>query len=129
MDNPNGRLEMSIIVIAGQTYDETLKLADFVTHIGHTTVCAHDGAEMMAKVHSVLPDAVLVDAATPIINGFQICREIRANPAFKNILIILVSDSGKKATKFYGLHQGADYTVTKPIDLDAFAKFLRKALK
>lgn len=120
---------MSIIVVAGQTYDETLKMADFVTHIGHTSVCAHDGAEVMTKIHSVMPDAVLVDAATPIINGFQICREIRANPTFKSILIILVEDTGKKATKFYGLHQGADYTISKPVDKDAFTKLLKKALK
>ncbi len=120
---------MSIVVVAGQTYDETLKMADFVTQFGHTTVCAHDGAEVMAKVTSVLPDAVLVDVATPIMNGFQICREIRANPIFKNIVIILISDSDKKATKFYGLHQGADYTVSKPLDMEAFGKLLRKVLK
>lgn len=120
---------MSLVVVAGQTYDETLKMADFVTHFGHTTVCAHDGAEVIAKVHSVLPDVVLIDAATPIINGFQICREIRSNPVFKKIVIILVSDSGKKATKFYGLHQGADYTITKPLDENMLSKMLKKAAK
>jgi DNA-binding response OmpR family regulator len=120
---------MSIIVVAGQTYDETLKMADFVTHIGHTTVCAHDGVEVLAKMHSVIPDAVLIDVATPVVNGFQICREIRANPAFKKILIILIEDTGKKTTKSYGLHQGADYTISKPIDKDVFVKFLKKVMK
>jgi class 3 adenylate cyclase len=90
-------------------------LADLLTFKGYRVVTAGGGYEALAKVESERPDLVLLDVMMPDLNGYDVCRKIRENPATGVLPVVMVTalDAGQERIK--GLEAGADDFVTKPI--------------
>ena len=61
-------------------------------------------------------DLILLDIVMPILDGFETCRRIRANPSFANLKVILVSSKMKLEDKLRGYEIGADDYITKPFE-------------
>lgn len=61
-------------------------------------------------------DLVLLDIMLPGIDGYEVCRRIRADPALCNIAVIMLTAMGKVADRAYGLEMGADDYIAKPFD-------------
>lgn len=92
--------------------DNILQLEkDYLEAAGYETESAVDGAAGMQMALEGDFDLVLLDIMLPEINGFQVCKKIRA---FKNIPIILVSAKKEDPDKINGLEFGADDYVVKP---------------
>lgn len=66
--------------------------------------------------HRHLPDVVVLDIILPKKTGFQVCREIKMQPATRHIQVILLSSKSQDADRFWGQRQGADAYLTKPVD-------------
>jgi DNA-binding response OmpR family regulator len=60
------------------------------------------------------PDLVLLDVMLPLLNGFEVCRKIRENPAWNAVKIVMLTAKGREAEVDKGLALGADLYVTKP---------------
>lgn len=80
---------------------------------GYTTILAHDGEEALVKFNALKPDYVLLDVMLPILDGWQVCREIRKK---SNLPIIMLTAKGETFDKVLGLELGADDYVVKPFD-------------
>ena len=80
----------------------------------YETCVAHDGAEALELVERFQPDLLLLDVMMPLVNGFEVCRTIRGNPAYEDIKIVMLSARGREAERTQGLALGADAYVTKP---------------
>jgi DNA-binding response OmpR family regulator len=78
---------------------------------GYTTILAHNGREALAKF-ALKPDLVVLDIMLPDIDGYQICRHIRAQPEYTPILMLTAKDTLPE--KVAGLDLGADAYLTKP---------------
>ncbi len=81
---------------------------------GHRVQTARDGAAALRVMDQWLPDLVLLDVMLPVINGFELCRRIRENPALRGTKIMLVSARGREAEIAHGMALGADAYLTKP---------------
>lgn len=75
---------------------------------------AHDGGRGIAMFNELNPDLVLLDIMMPVMDGIQVCREIRK---VSTVPIIMLTAKGETSDKVTGLDSGADDYVTKPFEV------------
>jgi len=85
---------------------------------GHRILVATGGKSAIEIAERARPDLILLDVMMPGIDGFEVCRAIKTNPATKDIVIIFLSALGEVADKVAGLEMGASDFITKPIQAD-----------
>ena len=85
----------------------------YLTKECYDTMMVHDGEEALVAFESYAPNLILLDLMLPGIDGYQVCREIRAK---SNTPIIMLSAKGEVFDKVLGLELGADDYIIKPFD-------------
>lgn len=75
---------------------------------------ASDGVQALALTKEHRPQLVLLDVSMPRMSGFDVCRSIKADPAFKDIRVIMVTAKAQEADITEGVAAGADDYFTKP---------------
>jgi DNA-binding response OmpR family regulator len=93
---------------------------------GYQLVTAADGEEALEKCSGFQPDLILLDIILPKRNGYQVCREIKGRKSPPKI--IMVSSKDQDSDRFWGMRQGADGYLTKPIDLKLLASTVDEML-
>lgn len=83
---------------------------------GFDVEIAYDGREGLQKVASFTPDVVLTDVLMPIINGIDMCRQIKENPDSRFVPVMLMTTMADRAKRLLALEAGADEFLNKPID-------------
>lgn len=76
--------------------------------------CAYDGQEALDLVNKNSYDVILLDVMLPVLNGFEVCQQIRE---FSNVPIIMLTAKGDDMDKILGLEYGADDYITKPFNI------------
>lgn len=85
-----------------------------MTAAGFEVRVARDGDTALAAVAERIPDLVLLDVMIPGRDGYEVCREIRANPDWRAVRIIMLTARGRQSERQKGIDLGADAYVTKP---------------
>lgn len=75
---------------------------------------AEDGVEALEQVKLDPPDLVILDIVMPKMNGYEVCRKIKNDPATKDVLVLMCSSKGEDFDVYWGMKQGADDYITKP---------------
>ncbi len=96
--------------------------------IGHEPRLAHDGLEALATAREMKPDAILLDIGLPGMNGYNVCRELRKDPAFKNTIFIAQTGWGQERDKQEARDAGFDHHLIKPVDLERLTELLAKGV-
>lgn len=96
---------------------------------GLSVVTAHSGEEALTKITSHKPDIVILDVVLPGCSGFEVCRELKDAAATSNIPIVICSTKGGEMDKFWGMKQGADAYLAKPIDQVEFVSTVKRLIK
>lgn len=91
-----------------------LSLEFLLSKEGYAVHIARDGAAALLALQEQPPDLVLLDVMLPLIDGFEVCRLIRDNPALRGTRIMLLTARGREAEVSRGLALGADSYLTKP---------------
>lgn len=81
---------------------------------GYTVDIARDGAAALRMLQARPPDLVLLDVMLPLIDGFELCRLIRDNPALRGTRIMMLTARGRESEIARGVALGADAYLTKP---------------
>jgi twitching motility two-component system response regulator PilH len=106
-------------------------LKELLENNGYRAVTAEDGEDALKKVAQHHPCLILLDIILPKKNGFQVCRQIKTSPDTHDIKIVMVSSKSEEADRFWGMKQGADAYIAKPIVeqdlLNTVAKLLKKS--
>jgi len=95
---------------------------------GYEVATAADGLAALEAIEQSVPDAVVLDVMMPHLNGFQVCRRIRAEPAWAHVKIVMLTARTSAADQFWGEQAGADRYLTKPVDPVQLADALREVL-
>jgi DNA-binding response OmpR family regulator len=90
-------------------------LEAFLAETPHETKVAANGEEALRLITEWKPDAVLLDIMMPRLSGFEVCRSIRANPATRNVGVIMVTALDQGADVDRAVDVGTDDFLTKPI--------------
>ena len=77
---------------------------------------AFDGEETLRTVDEFAPDLLLLDVMMPRLSGFEVCKMLRANPATKDLLILMVTALNEAADFERGVQSGTDDFLTKPVN-------------
>lgn len=83
--------------------------------LGHRILAAKDGPTALDIAKRTQPDLMLLDVTMPGMDGFEVCRELKAQPETKDTLVIFLSARGEVSDKVSGLELGAIDYITKPI--------------
>ena len=79
-------------------------------------VTALSGQEALDLIEVNHPDIVLLDIMMPGMDGFEVCRRIKANPASMHVPVVMVTALDQPSDRVEGLECGADDFLTKPVD-------------
>jgi DNA-binding response OmpR family regulator len=91
---------------------------------GHARIA--DGAEVMPFIRSRHPEVVLLDIMLPSVSGYEICQEIRLDPALADVKVVMMTARGSALEKRKAMALGADGFVTKPFDLGTLRGEIRR---
>ena len=95
----------------------------------YQALLAGDGQEALEMLGTEKVDLVLLDFVMPRMNGYQFCRELRADPELKNLPIVLMSAKGDKIRGQFVQQTGAIDAITKPFDARGLIAVIEGALK
>ena len=103
----------TILIVEDEPKNMTLT-RDMLKISGYETIEAVDGRQGVEKAKSAKPNLILMDIMMPKMDGYAACREIKADPATKNIPVIMLTAVGYDLNKKLAKQMGADGYVTKP---------------
>jgi len=89
---------------------------------------ASDGETALDIVRNQRPGLVFLDVMMPKLNGFEVCRAIKADPALAGTTVVMLTAKGQAYDREEGLASGADRYLTKPFDPDELLDVARAAL-
>ena len=92
--------------------------------IGYQPTLAHDGLEALAIAKSLIPDAILLDIGLPGMNGYDVCRELRKDPRFKNTILIAQTGWGQEKDRREAKEAGFNHHLVKPVKLEDLSALL-----
>jgi len=108
-------------------------IAELVAHNlsrdGYRVEVAYDGAEALERLRNNRYDLILLDLMLPGIQGTEICRMVRENPAMASTPIIMLTARGEEVDRVLGLELGADDYVTKPFSPRELAARIKAVLR
>ena len=85
-----------------------------LNNAGYKVTVAEDGDQALKKIHKLMPDLVILDLMIPEVQGTEVCKFIRKDPATESLPVMMCSAKISEIDKILGLELGADDYVTKP---------------
>jgi two-component system, chemotaxis family, response regulator PixH len=107
---------MGYTLVVDDSATERSIITGCLQEVGINVSVALSGEEALAKIQQDFPDLIVLDIVLPGRSGFEICRELKGSDQTSKIPIILCSTKGTEMDKFWGMKQGADAYILKPID-------------
>lgn len=104
--------EKILVVDDDKNICELLRL--YLVKEGYNVTMVHDGGAALAEFDKLHPDLVLLDVMMPVMDGWEVCREIRAE---SDVPIIMLTAKGETADRVSGLEMGADDYIVKPLEM------------
>lgn len=86
-----------------------------LTKEGYEVVTANNGEEGLKRAEQFQPDLIVLDIMMPVMDGVEVCRQLRTQPAFKNTIITFLTAREEDYSQIAALDTGGDDYITKPI--------------
>ncbi|MEU8378100.1 fused response regulator/phosphatase [Streptosporangium sp. NPDC048865] len=118
------------VLVVDDTPTKLYILSSWLRRSGHQVVQAAGGMEALVKVRELRPDLVVLDVRLPDISGYEVCEQIKADPATSSIPVIQISGAAiTPADRAQGLERGADAYLAEPVEPDEFAATVEATLR
>jgi two-component system, cell cycle response regulator len=108
-------MAMTILIVDDEPAGRETLAALLLTQ-GYQLAFAAGGGEALRQAAEIQPDLILLDVMMPGMDGFEVCRRLRADPALGEVPIILLTALDDRADRLSGIEAGADDFVSKPFD-------------
>jgi len=113
LDAPKGHPK---ILIADDNAQNVELLEAYLGDIDCEIRTAFDGEDTLRAVAEQVPDLILLDVMMPRLSGFEVCRTLRADPATRDVLILMVTALNEASDFERGVQSGTDDFLTKPVN-------------
>ena len=105
------------IVVADDRPESVQLVRDLLQLEGYRIVAAYDGQEALDRIRQHLPDLVLLDLNMPVLNGYEVCQQLKADPITADIPVLMLTAWAEPDQRVRGLQLGAEDYLAKPFDL------------
>jgi DNA-binding response OmpR family regulator len=116
------------VLIADDEPNIVTSLEFLMEKAGYEIRVATDGAQALEIAQSFRPDLVLLDVMVPMKSGYEVCQQLKSDPATRDIKIVMVSAKGRDVEVAKALELGADAYVTKPFSTRELVAKVREVL-
>jgi two-component system phosphate regulon response regulator PhoB len=96
---------------------------------GYETQVARDGQQGLREIRLRCPDLVVLDLMLPMIEGLEVCRLLRADPATQGLLVLMLTARSEESDELVGFSVGADDYVTKPFSVKVLLQRINALLR
>jgi signal transduction histidine kinase/DNA-binding response OmpR family regulator len=112
------------VLVVDDNRDAAESLALLLDVAGHQSRVAHDGPSALAAADEYSPEVVLLDIGLPGMDGYEVCRRMRARPATRRALLVALTGYGQEEDQRRAREAGFDHHLIKPADLEVLAGLL-----
>ena len=120
---------MKRVLIAEDEPSIVLSLEFLLGEAGYEVFSAGNGAEALQLVRERKPDLLVLDIMLPVVDGFEVCRTLRADPELAGMRILMLTARGREHEAARGLALGANAYVTKPFGTRDLMKVVAELLE
>jgi PAS domain S-box-containing protein len=110
------------VLVVDDNVDTVTTLAMLVQESGHEVRTAYDGSAVLEAALDYRPNVVLLDIGLPGLNGFEVAKQLRQQPALQNVLLVAMTGYGREGDRQRSQEAGFDHHLVKPGD---FGKVLQ----
>ena len=120
---------MTTALIVDDSQTQIAVISSCLQRGGLNVETAGNGDEALVKISSQKPDVIILDVVLPDRSGFELCRDLKAEAGTSKIPVVICSTKGSEMDKFWGLKQGADAYLTKPVDQEELLRTVKQLIK
>lgn len=120
---------MSTALVVEDSLTDKQVLTSYLQQSGISVLTAQNAEEAFEQVKQHQFDVIILDVVLPDRSGFEICRELKAEAITKQIPVIICSTKGSEMDKFWGMKQGADAYLPKPVNQDELVRTIKQLVK
>ena len=120
---------MSTVLVIEDSLTEMEVISSCLTRGGLNVLTANNGKDAMTQINSQKPDVIVLDVVLPGRSGFELCRDLKAEPGTSTIPVVLCSTKDSEMDKFWGMKQGADAYLAKPVDQEKLLRTVKQLIK
>ncbi len=118
MHEPDGAADGALtVLVVEDDPDQAGVLAGLLGIAGHRAVTVRSGDDALGAAREAAPDVVLLDVELPGLDGYSVCRLLKADPALAPVPVIFMTTRARLDERLAGLTLGADEYLTKPVDV------------
>jgi twitching motility two-component system response regulator PilH len=117
-----------IVLVVDDSPTEQHVLRSILEKAGFEVATASDGQEGIEQAKRLKPDLILMDVVMPVLNGFQATRKLNDDAETADIPVIMVTTKDQETDKKWGLRQGADDYLVKPVTAEDLLQRVRAVL-
>lgn len=120
---------MNTVLIIEDSLTDMEVVSSCLRRGGLNVMTANDGNDAMSKISSQKPDVIILDIVLPDKSGFELCRDLKAEAGTSKIPVVICSNKTTEMDKFWGIKQGADAYLTKPVDQEQLLQAVKQLIK
>ncbi len=122
--SPTNTLKPKRVLVVDDNQASALTLTWAMEMYGYEVRTCFDGRSAIDLARDFHPEIVLLDLGMPAMNGFEVCRQLRQNPALSGTTVVAQTGWGDLETRRQTAAAGFDHHLTKPVDLEALLSLL-----
>jgi DNA-binding response OmpR family regulator len=119
---------MGTVLVVEDSLTEMQILIGCLQQAGINVLIAQSGEEAIATLKQQKPDVIILDVVLPGCSGFEVCRQLKAEIATKDIPIVMCSTKSGEMDRFWGMKQGANAYIAKPIDQEELVRTVKQLI-
>ena len=117
------------VIIVEDEYDLRKFIYDFLSPYFKNVYCAGNGEEALEIIRDKYPDIIISDAMMPVMNGFELCNEVKSDMNISHIPVVLLTAMVDEESRKRGYKIGADVYLEKPFDSETLMNILCNLLR
>jgi len=121
--------EREVVLLIDDAPDTVRMIAEALDEAGYTVLVATDGATALKRLERITPDAVLLDACMPGMDGFETCRRLKQAPGMRTVPVIFMTGLAETERLVEGLSAGGIDYLVKPVVPDELVARLQAHLR
>jgi twitching motility two-component system response regulator PilH len=116
---------MGTILIVEDTLSEMELMSHYLRESGYSVISAVSAKEALSLAVEKRPDVIVTDIVMPGMSGFELCRNLKKNPATERVPIIICTSKNQEIDRLWGMKQGADAYITKPFTREQLVRAIK----